>query len=277
MLNNSPVRRNPTVAVTAAGVVLLLASLAALWPSMLAPYAPDDIDLVRALAPPGPEHWLGTDQLGRDVLSRVVHGTATTLLAGLGSIAGAVTLGSSLGIFAATAHLRVAGAIMRATDVLLAFPGLLLALLVVTAIGPGAINSAVAIGSAAAPGFVRLARSRALVVGRSGYVQAAVALGRSRGEIYLCHLVPNTLPPVLALATVNVGSAIIAGSSLGFLGLGPEPPSPEWGTMLAEGRDFLGAAPAMAVAPGVAVTLVVLSLTVVGGHLRYRFETGGRT
>jgi peptide/nickel transport system permease protein len=161
---------------------------------------------------------------------------------------------------------------MRVCDILMSFPGLLLALLVVAVLGPGAVNATLAIGVSMAPGFTRLVRSQALVIRRSEYVRAAVTFGRRRSEIYLRHVAPNALAPLLVLATVSVGGAIVAGSSLSFLGLGPQPPSPDWGSMLADGQNYLAVSWAVAVFPGLAVTATVVSATLVGGFLRKRFE-----
>ncbi|MDV9193220.1 ABC transporter permease, partial [Streptomyces sp. SR27] len=254
------------------GAVLLAVAVAAVAPDLLAPRQPDLIDPVDALAGPGAGHWLGTDQLGRDVFSRIVHGARTSLVIGFGATALAVVAGSLLGVFAATAGRAVDQVLMRATDILMAFPGLMLSLVVVAVLGPGTGNATLAIGASLLPGFVRLARGQALAIRDSDYVQAALVMGRGRASILFRHLLPNALPPLLVLATVNVGSAVIAGSTLSFLGLGPQPPSPEWGAMLAEGRDHLDTAWAAAVFPGLAITVTVVSVTVVGRALQHRFD-----
>ncbi|MFI0193009.1 ABC transporter permease [Streptomyces sp. NPDC017082] len=254
-----------------AWLILTLVLLAAVWPALLATHAPDEVRLDQSLAGPGRDHLLGTDVLGRDVFSRIVYGTRWSVVIGLGSTALALVLGSVLGILAATAHRVVGEAVMRVTDVLLAFPGLLLALLVVAVLGPGTLNATLAIGCSAAPGFVRLARGQAEAIRGSSYVRAAMMFGYRRLAVYLRHLVPNALPPLLAFATVYAGAALIAGSSLSFLGLGPKAPTPEWGAMLAEGRNYLGIAWGLAVFPGMAVTVTVVSFNVVGRALRRRF------
>lgn len=254
-----------------AWLVLALVLLAAVWPGLLATHDPDEVSLGESLVGPGGGHLLGTDVLGRDVFSRIVYGTRWSVVIGLGSTALALVIGSVLGMLAATAHRVVGEAIMRVTDVLLAFPGLLLALLMVAVLGPGTLNATLAIGCSAAPGFVRLARGQAEAIRGSSYVRAAVTFGYRRSAVYVRHLVPNALPPLLAFATVYAGAALIAGSSLSFLGLGPEAPTPEWGAMLAEGRNFLGSAWGLAVFPGMAVTVTVVSFNVVGRALRRRF------
>ncbi|MFE9602541.1 ABC transporter permease [Streptomyces hokutonensis] len=267
-----PARWAVRPAVAVAWAVLALIAVAALWPGLLAGRAPDATDALNPLAHPGSAHWFGTDQLGQDVYSRVVHGARYSLAGGLGATATAVLVGSLLGVLAATSGRAVDELVMRVTDILLAFPGLLLALLVVAVLGPGTVNSTLAISVSMVPGFVRLARGQALVIRDSDYVQAARVLGRSRTSVLLRHLLPNALPPLLVLATVGIGSAIIAGSSLSFLGLGPQPPAPEWGAMLAQGRDLLDISWAPAVFPGAAITLTVLAVNVVGRDLQRRFE-----
>ncbi|MEV0912450.1 ABC transporter permease [Streptomyces hokutonensis] len=267
-----PARWAVRPAVAVAWAVLALIAVAAIWPGLLAGRAPDATDALNPLAHPGSAHWFGTDQLGQDVYSRVVHGARYSLAGGLGATAMAVLVGSLLGVLAATSGRAVDELVMRVTDILLAFPGLLLALLVVAVLGPGTVNSTLAISVSMVPGFVRLARGQALVIRDSDYVQAARVLGRSRTSVLLRHLLPNALPPLLVLATVGIGSAIIAGSSLSFLGLGPQPPAPEWGAMLAQGRDLLDISWAPAVFPGAAITLTVLAVNVVGRDLQRRFE-----
>jgi peptide/nickel transport system permease protein len=259
-------------ALTLCWAVIALIVLAALWPDLLTGTAPDAVNPAAALAPPSGEHWFGTDQLGRDTYSRVIHGARLSLLIGLGATAMAVIVGSLLGVLAATGGRVVDDTLMRITDVLLAFPGLLLALLVIAVLGPGTLNATIAIGFGAVPGYVRLARGQAMVVRESGYARAAVVLGRSRSAVFFAHTLPNSLPPVLVFASVDIGTSLMAGSSLSFLGLGPQPPTPEWGSMLAEGRDYLDIAWGLAVFPGLVVTLTVIAFNVVGGHLRALFD-----
>ncbi|MCD0451738.1 ABC transporter permease [Actinocorallia sp. API 0066] len=267
--------RPPPAATLVAGLALALIGVAFLWPGLIAPHSPDVADPVNALLPPGGGHLFGTDQLGRDTFSRVIYGTRPSLTIGIGATALAALAGSLLGVLALAGGRVLDEAIMRVTDVFLAFPGLLLALLVVAVLGPGTTNATLALAASATPGFVRLARAQALVVRRSDYVRAAVILGRPRAAIVLRHILPNALPPLLVLALVNVGTAIIAGSSLSFLGLGPQAPTPEWGAMLSDGRDFLSTAWHLAVFPGLAVTVTVFAINIVGRSLQVRFE--GRT
>jgi peptide/nickel transport system permease protein len=260
------------IGLAVAWMFLVLLLLAMLWPGLFAAHAPDAADPAHALAGVSTGHPFGTDQLGRDVFARVIYGARISPLLGLGATAIAVTAGALLGVLAATAGRAVDELVMRAADVLLAFPGLLLALLIVGMLGPGTVNTMLAIGCAAVPGFVRLTRSQALVVRRSDYVRAAVMLGRGRAAILFRHILPNAVPPLLVLATVDVGTAILAAASLSFLGLGPPAPAPEWGAMLAGSRDYLAVAWPAAVFPGLAVTLTVLAINAVGRDLRRRFE-----
>ncbi|WP_151772612.1 ABC transporter permease [Streptomyces abyssomicinicus] len=269
------VPRLPGAGTVIASLVLAVVAVAAVWPELLALRAPDQVDPVHALQGPDGAHPFGTDQLGRDVFSRVVHGARLTITLGLGSVVVAVVAGTLLGLLAVAGGRVLDEVVMRVTDVLMAFPGLLLALLVVAVLGPGTTNAMIAIGAASAPGFARLVRGQALVVRESGYVQAAVVLGLPRFSVFLRHVVPNSLPPVLVFATVHTGSAIIAGSSLSFLGLGPQAPAPEWGAMLSEGRDYVDLSWGLGVFPGLAVTATVVAINVVGTRLRRRFE--GRT
>jgi peptide/nickel transport system permease protein len=253
-------------------VALALIIIAALFPSLLATADPDAVRPVDVLLGPSGEHWFGTDQLGRDVYSRVVYGARVSLLIGVGATAIALVLGSLIGVIAATGGRAIDEILMRATDILLSFPGLLLALLVMAMLGPSATNATIAIGLSSAPGFARLVRGEALVIRGTDYVRTAVTFGAGRPRIYVRHLLPNALAPLLVLALLSIGAAIIAGSSLSFLGLGPRVPTAEWGSMLAQGKDFLSISWAMAVFPGVAITATVLAVNVVGRDLQRRFE-----
>ncbi|MEV4976029.1 ABC transporter permease [Streptomyces scopuliridis] len=255
-----------------ASAILVLLVVAVFAPGLLAGYDPEAVDPANALAPMSGDHLFGTDQLGRDVFSRVVYGAAPSLSIGVGATVFAVVAGGLLGVLAATGGRVVDECVMRVTDVLIAFPGLLLALLMVAVLGPSSFNATLAIGCSVLPGYVRLARGQALVVRRSDFVRAAVTLGRPGWDIALRHLLPNALPPLMVLSLVNVGTAIVAGSSLSFLGMGPKPPAPEWGVMLSEGRDFLDSAWFAAFFPGAALAVSVMALNVVGRRLQHRFE-----
>ena len=259
----------------AAGAVAVLLVVAGVWPELIARQEPDATDLVAALQPPSWSHWFGTDQLGRDVFARVVHGARYSLLLGLGATAVGVVGGTVVGLAAALGGRLADGLLMRLADVLLAFPEMLLALLVIAVVGPGQQGAAIAIGVAAVPGYARVVRAGAMVVRHAGYVEAAVVLGLRPWAVVARHVLPNALGPLLVLATVGVGTAVIAGSALSFLGLGARPPTPEWGAMLSDGRDYVESAWWIAVFPGAAITATVVSVTVLGRAARRRAE--GRT
>ncbi|MFE0465206.1 ABC transporter permease [Kitasatospora sp. NPDC058965] len=255
----------------AAGALLVLLALAALWPQLLTHASPVATDPAAALTPPSGAHWFGTDQLGRDLYARVLYGARPSLLLGLGATAFAVVGGTVLGLAAALGGRLADQVLMRAADVLLALPPVLLALLAVTVLGSGAVNVMLAIAIATAPGYARIVRAETLVVRRSGYVEAAVGLGVPRPLVVLRHVLPNAVGPMLVLATIGFGGALIAASGLSFLGLGPQPPSPEWGAMLSQGRSFLQTAWWIGVFPGAAITLSALTVNLVGRRLQRRF------
>lgn len=261
----------PWGAVLAALFITALAAIT-LWPQALSAQDPLSGDITQGLLPPGAEHWFGTDRLGRDVFTRVLHGARYSLLIGLAAMAISVSAGVVLGMASGLGGRWRDEGIARLFDVLSAFPAVLLALLVVTFLGPGLFNIALAIGIAGIPKFGRVVRSQTLLVRRADYVTQAVIYGRSRLDTLLRHLLPNVLVAVPVIATIQVGSAIIAVSGLSFLGLGPQPPTPEWGVMLAEGRDILRVAWWAGVFPGLAITASVLAFSVLGQHLQRRFE-----
>ncbi|MFF0739946.1 ABC transporter permease [Streptomyces sp. NPDC004111] len=274
-------RRGGRLATVLPALVLALLAVAALFPRLLVSQGPDDTEVLAALRPPSAEHPLGTDELGRDVLARLVHGARLSLTIGLGATLLAAVAGIVVGLLAATGPRWADQVLMRALDVLLAFPELLLALLVVAVVGSGTANVLVAIAVAAVPTYARLVRGQALLAVRSGYAEAAAVLGVPRPLIVLRHVLPNVLGPLLVLASIGTGTAVISGSALSFLGLGAPPPAAEWGAMLADGREFLATAWWTATFPGLAIALVVLSVTVLGHRLRDRpapaNEDGPRT
>ncbi|MEV0459377.1 ABC transporter permease [Catellatospora methionotrophica] len=259
------------------GVVLGLAFLgllavAAVAPGLLTAHDPLEISSAGAFVPPGAEHLLGTDQSGRDTLARMVYGARSSLVMGLGATAIAVTLGSTIGLLAGLANRYVEGAVMRLIDVALSIPDLLLALVVITLLGTGTVNALFAVAFASVPYYARMIRAQTHVVRGAAYVEAATALGLRRSAVVRRHILPNAFKPLVVLATIGVGNAIGAGASLSFLGLGTKPPAPEWGNMLSLGIQYISNDPFMVIVPGVAITLTVLSVTVVGRDLRRRTE-----
>jgi peptide/nickel transport system permease protein len=250
--------------------VIGLAVLALVFPGMFASHDPDATDFERTFEAPSLDHLMGTDQLGRDVFARVVHGAQISLTIALGATVLGVVGGVLVGLLAAVGGRFVDGVLMRAVDVLLAFPELILALLVVAVIGGGEVNIAVAIGIAAVPNYARVVRAQAKSVVLSEYVEAARVLGVPRPWYLARHVVPNIAGPVVVLAAIGAGTTIIAAAGLSLLGLGPPPPTSEWGAMLAEGKDLLGTAWWIAVFPGLAVVVVVVACTVVGRSIQAR-------
>jgi peptide/nickel transport system permease protein len=262
------------IGVIAASVVLVAMVVAALVPQLIAPYDPFAVDTSNTLSAPTFGHLLGTDENGRDILSRLIYGAQASLLLGCGAITIALVCGSLLGVAAGLGNRFLDGLIMRTMDVGLAFPELLLALVVIAIVGGGTTNALIAIGVASIPSYARLVRAQTFSIRRSGYVEAARALGISGSAVVFRHVLPNAVKPVLVLATIGIGTATVAGSSLSFLGLGTAPPQPEWGSMLATARNFLDIAWWYGAFPGLAITLLVISTTVVGRYLQHRNRGG---
>ncbi|MFE2868583.1 ABC transporter permease [Embleya sp. NPDC059259] len=267
-------RPAPRASVVVALVVLVLFALIGLAPGLFTGTSPIETDPLAALRGPGAEHWFGTDQLGRDVFARVLHGARPSLLLGLGATVFALVGGTLWGLLSALGGRAADQVCMRLADIMLSLPELLLALFVVTLLGRGTVDVMVAVAIAAMPGYARLVRAEALVVRRSGYVEAAAGLGLRRPVLIVRHVLPNAIGPLLVLGTVGFGTSLIYASGLSFLGLGAQPPSPEWGAMLSEGRGFLETAWWIGVFPGAAVTCAVIAVNVAGRHARTRFAGG---
>lgn len=259
-------RSSLPVGVVVAGVVFGVIVLAALAPTWLASLDALDTDPRAALQSPSTTYLFGTDQSGRDVFSRVVHGARYSLAVGFGATAIAVLLGVVVGLAAALAPRPLRGFLGRSIDVLMAFPEFLLALLVIAIIGAGEGSVPVAVALAALPAYARVARSEALVVAEAGYIRSARALGVSPAALLWRHLLPNILGPIRVMATIGIGTAIVTASGLSFLGLGAQPPTPEWGVILSEGRNFLATAWWISVFPGLAITATVVSVSVIGRY-----------
>ncbi|GAA4617176.1 ABC transporter permease subunit [Saccharopolyspora hordei] len=262
--------RTTSVLGVLAGLVLVLVVLVVLFPDWFTPYPPERTDLRNVLQAPSAAHWLGTDQLGRDVLSRLLDGTRLSVAIAVLATAVGVLGGALVGLLSAIAGERVDSVLMRGVDVLLAFPELLLALLVVAVIGGGVVNTAVAIGIAAIPNYARLVRGQALVVLRSEYVESARMLGEPPHRYLVRHVLPNVSGPVVVLASIGAGTALVTASGLSLLGLGPRPPEADWGAMVADGKDFLHMAWWISAAPGAAIVLLVVVVTLVGRGLQVR-------
>ena len=246
-------------------VLVVLFSLLAGW---LASYDPVAISPVDYLQAPSSAHWFGTDSYGRDVLSRTLYGGRVSLRVGLLSVAVAAVIGVSLGLLSGFYGGVVDGAIMRFIDMLMAFPGLLLALGVVALLGPGMTNVIIAVGISGIPGYARTIRGCVLSAREEVYVEAARSVGCRDRRIVIRHLLPNVFGPVVVISTLDIAWAILTASSLSFLGLGAQPPTPEWGLMLSEGRSALREAPWQTVFPGLMIMLSVLSVNLFGDGLR---------
>ena len=221
-----------------------------------------------ALQPPGARFLLGSDQFGRDVGSRVVYGARVSLLVGVISVSIAVALGAPLGLVSGYYGGRLDALIMRVMDVLLAFPGILLALAIVSVLSPGLGNVMIAVGLSAVPGYARVVRATVLAAREHLYVEAARALGGRDGGILVRDILPNVVAPLIVTATLGLGGAILSAAALSFLGLGSQPPQPEWGRMLSEGRDYLREAWWISTFPGLGILLTVLAMNLVGDGLR---------
>lgn len=264
------------MALYAASGMLVLLALAALIPQVLWPLDPLLVNTAQAFQPPSAEHPFGTDQSGRDVLARVLHGAAPSLSIGLGATALALTAGGLIGAFAGLGTRGVDGVLSRAVEVLMAFPEFLLALVLIAIIGPGPTGLLAAVALAATPAYARVARSRTLVAREAGYVTASRVLGVSPARVAVRHVFPQVISPLIVMAILGFGTAIVSAAGLSFLGLGPQPPSPEWGLMLSEGKNHLGRAWWTVVFPGLAIMVTVLSTSVLGTALRRRSEGSAR-
>jgi len=251
-----------------AALVLCFMVVCALAPGLVAPYDPYAPDLLASLKPPSWAHIFGTDQLGRDIFSRVVHGASYSLYIGLGATAIAVVAGIVIGLTSGVAGGPVDLILMRGVDVLLAFPGLLMSMAVVAFLGTGTTNILLAIAIASIPGYARIVRSQVLVIRTSGYVEAARVLGQPPLRTVVRHILPNTVGPLIVLSTLGIGSAILQSAALSYLGLGPRPPTPEWGLMLAEGQGYLRRGWWIGVFPGVFATATIISTSVLGRYIK---------
>lgn len=254
------------VAWLGAAVVLAWVGVALLAP-LIAPYGPDAVDVTRRLQPPSAAHWMGTDTLGRDVLSRLLWGARLSLLAGFAVVLLGGAVGTAVGIVAAWARGVWDEALMRLTDLVLCFPPIILALAIAAALGIGPVNTILAMLVVWWPKFARLSRALALVQRSQEYVEAATVLGLRPGRILGRHVLPNTLGPLAVLVTLDLGNAILTFAGLSFLGLGVIPPTPEWGSMVAEGRELVEQW-WVAAFPGLAILTVVVGFNFCGDGLR---------
>ncbi len=248
-------------------IVALLVLCAALAP-VFAPYDPYKVNTSDRLLRPAAQHWLGTDDLGRDQFSRILYGTRTTLQVGFISVGIAMAVGVPVGVLSGYYGGWADLLIMRWIDIMLAFPYILLALAIVATIGPNLRNAMIAIGISSVPGWVRLVRGNVLSAARNDYVSAAQALGATDRRVMFVHVLPNTISSVVVLATLQFPTAVLAAAALSFVGLGAQPPSPEWGALLIGARDWIWTAPWLVNFPGVAIFLTILGFNLFGNALR---------
>ncbi|MGO6694480.1 ABC transporter permease [Rhizobium johnstonii] len=272
-VSHSLVRRLAEDSRSSLGMSLVaLLIVAAVFGPMLVPYGPDATDFMATLAPPSSGHWLGTDDLGRDVLSRILAGARVSLLVGFVSVGGAVLVGLPIGLAAGYFGRKTDAVLMRCMDVLLAFPGILLALGITAALGASLSNTIIAIAVINTPTIARVARAQTMLISSLDYVKANRALGFGHVTIMLRSILPNAMSPVLVQASLLLASSIITESYLSFLGLGVQPPTPTWGTMLRDAVSFIDQADWLAWFPGAAIFLTVLGFNLFGDGLRDRLD-----
>ena len=250
------------------GGILFLLLFVALCAPVLAPHDPMEQNLYARLQPPSLDHPLGTDDFGRDILSRMIYGSRISLRVGVASITAALLVGTLLGLWAGYWGGWVDTLIMRCMDLLLAFPSILLAIAIVAVAGPGIDNAIMAVSVVLIPQFARLVRSSVLTIRETAYIEAARALGAGPMRILFVGILPNCTAPIIVQTTLGLGTAILDAAGLSFLGLGAQPPMPEWGAMLAGGRELLFDAPWVMTFPGLAIFIVVLAINLFGDGLR---------
>lgn len=248
--------------------VIIALILIAIFAPLIAPYDPTKQSWSAVRKAPSLAHWFGTDEVGRDILSRIIFGTRASLSAGVISVGIAISIGVPLGLLAGYLGGKVDAILGRITDAMLAVPFLILAIALAAFLGPSLGNAMIAIGVTATPLFIRLTRGQTLSVVKEDYIEAARAVGNPGWRIALRHILPNVMPALLVQATLTIATAIIAEASLSFLGLGQQPPAPSWGSMLNAAQRFLTNAPWMAVWPGLAIFVTVLSFNLFGDGLR---------
>jgi peptide/nickel transport system permease protein len=238
----------------------------------IAPYDPNALDLRARLAAPGAVHWLGTDQVGRDLLSRIIWGSRVSVTIGVAIVFFSMSIGTILGAFSGLVGGRTDTVIMRLMDVLLSFPSFVMAMALAAALGPDLINAMLAIAVVRIPFYVRLARGQALSLRERAYVKAAVTFGASKRQIVLRHIIPNAMAPIIVQSTLDIGGAILTAAALSFIGLGAQQPTAEWGAMVSSGRDFLLDQWWYPTFPGLAILVTAVGFNLLGDGLRDIFD-----
>ncbi len=269
-VKTSALLRSPLTVIGLA--IILMFVLSAVFAPLLAPMDPTQQILSQRLKPPSAGHWLGMDQLGRDVLSRLLFGAPISLTVGLVVVGSASTLGTLVGLIAGYARGTVDELLMRLTDVFFAFPPLILAMAIAGALGPSLNNAMIAIAAVTWPVYARLVRGQVLSLREREFIQAAFSIGASTPRILSRHLLPNALAPILVQASFDMGGAILSAAGLSFIGFGARPPTPEWGVMISEGSKFFSTQPWLSFFPGLAILLTVAAFNLIGDGLRDAFD-----
>ena len=259
-------RRDP--AAVAGLIIILVLFVVAIAAPGITPYDPNDQSFRIKLKPPSTEHWLGTDEFGRDVFSRILIGTRVALYVGIVPVIAAMIIGVTLGLAAGYYGNRVDQVVMRLIDILLAFPWLLLAIGIMAVLGPGINNVVIAVAIVYIPAFARIVRGSVLSIKEKEYIEAARAMGQPNPRIITRHVLANAWAPIIVLATLSIGQAIIYAAGLSFIGLGTQPPNADWGVMLSSGREYLRDAPWLGFFPGLAILITVLAFNLFGDGLR---------
>lgn len=249
-------------------IILIILAIVAIFADFIAPYDYAKQDLLNAFQHPSAEHIFGTDEFGRDIFSRVIYGARMSLLVGFVSVGIALLVGGALGAISGYYGKHVDNIIMRLMDILLAIPQTLLAIAIVAALGTGLFNLMIAVGISSVPTYARIVRASVMTIRDEEYIEAARCSGTSNLKIILRHILPNCLAPVIVQVTLGIASAILSAAGMSFIGLGIQPPQPEWGNMLSSGRDYIRGYSYMTMFPGLAIVITVLSLNLLGDGLR---------
>lgn len=250
------------------GIIVLVLVIVAIIGPWIAPHDPIEMTLAKQFMPPSREHWMGTDDFGRDILSRLIHGSRQSLMVGIVSISIGAVVGMAIGLVSGFFGGKIDMASQRVIDIMLAFPDLLLALAIVAVLGPSLVNVMIAVGIGSVPVYARLIRGQVLSLKEKEYVEAARASGARPLRIILTHILPNSLSPLIVLASLGIASAILTGAALSFIGMGAQPPSPEWGAMLSSGRSYIRHEWWIATFPGLALAITAFGFNLLGDGLR---------
>lgn len=256
--------------------MVILFVLVAIFAPLIAPYDPIKQNMEIMLQPPSAAHLFGTDEFGRDMFSRVIYGAQISLMIGIVGVLISLVLGVALGTISGYFGGKIDSVIMRIIDIFMAFPSFLLALAIVSVLGPGMGNVMIAIGLFSIPTFARLSRSSVLSVKGKEYIEAAKSMGATNTLIIFKHVIPNSIAPIIVLSTLRIATAILTAAGLSFLGMGAQPPTPEWGAMLSTGREYLRSSPHVSTIPGLAIMFMVLSFNMLGDGLRDALDPKGK-